>query len=279
MSIWFISRQITAKHSLPGQKVFGYRHPVEGAIIEALNSAGVVSVYWGVWESGKSRAARNVALRFQEVGRLAILLDGYDFSCDDDQNDVRVWLRRSIGVPDNEQDVSKYFAQPTSIIIDHFDRVTTTMHKYADLMEALEELNTGVLLIVSSWERAVELRTQGCRMIGSSADVGRWKEDELRILFASLPPEIQEKWTCDDEGKKNELLRLSALSGTPGFLTFSAYENRCGNREATILDEEWRKGINALEGTVVVVGDDSDVGRRFPDHDDDTDGGGVLHWD
>ena len=267
ISIWLVSRQISAKHSLPGQ-VFGYRHPVEGAIVEALNSSHVVSVYWGVWESGKSRAARNVALRFQEVGRLAILLDGYNHCYGDDCSTMRVWLRRSIGVPDTESDVAKYFAQPTSIIIDNFDRIGKSQ-KYSDVMEALEELDTGVLLIVSSWERAMELRTQGCRMIGSSADVGRWKEDELRILFASLPPEIQEKWTCGgvDEGKKNELLRLSALSGSPGFLTFSAYENRCGN-QAAILDAEWRKGINALEGT----GDDSDVGR-FPDKD------GVFHWD
>ena len=253
ISIWLISRQISAKHTLSGQ-VSGYRHPVEGAIIEALNTESI-SVFWGVWESGKSRAARNVALRFQEVGRLAILLNGYD---DSDCSTMREWLRRGIGVSDGEENVSKYFAQPTSIIIDHFDY---SMDKYGDLMEALNELDTGVLLIVSSWERAVELRDRGCKMIGSSAGVGRWSEDELRSLFASLPEVIQEKWT--DEVKKNELLGLSTLSGTPGFLTFSAYENRCGT-QAEILDAEWRKGISALEGG--------------GDHDDSDKNSGVFHW-
>ena len=257
ISIWLISRQITARHTYTGH-VSAYRHHVEGAIIDALNTERI-SVYWGVWESGKSRAARNVALRFQEVGRLAILLDGFKNS---DCSTMHEWLRRGIGVSEVEENVSKYFAQPTSIIIDHFDYL---MDKYEDLMPALSKLDTGIVLIVSSWERAVDLRDRGCRMVGSSAGVGRWNEGELRSLFASLPEAIQEKWTDEDE--KNELLRLSALAGSPGFLTFSVYGNKCGN-QAQVLDAEWRKGIAALEGT----GDDSDA-ERLPEKD------GAFHWD
>ncbi len=88
----------------------------------------------------------------------------------------------------------------------------------------------------------------------------RWTEAQLKALFASLPAAIQEKYN-EDTDKKDRLLRLSTLSGTPGYLTFSEV---CP-RHASILDLEWRKGTDALGSKSL-----GDTGR-FPDKD------GIFH--
>jgi hypothetical protein len=142
-----------------------------------------------------------------------------------------------------------------------------------EVIGPIRELNTSTVLVVSSWERALELRnTHGCKLIGP-AGIGRWTVDQLETLFLSLPQALQDRWVGQD---KEELLRLSALAGTSGFLTFSILEkqhyqdpHRNMTKRAEILAAEWRNGINALTGQ---VGATCAVGR-FPDKN------GVFHWD
>ena len=61
--------------------------------------APVIYVHWGVYESGKSWAASNAAIRLQkQYGKVVVLRQGWDFT---HKKTVKDWLRISIGVPDD----------------------------------------------------------------------------------------------------------------------------------------------------------------------------------
>lgn len=232
------SYRISARHALIDKKTGYYNHPVENTLYTALKTGSGVFVHWGVYESGKTTTARSAGLRLQAEGRLVILLHGYDYL--DKTKTVRSWLRQRIGVPEGEE-ISAYLNRPTIIIVSHYDIL---MLKYnTDSIEAFSDLGCTVLLVVSSWERAQELRNNGCKLVGS-AGCGRWTDAQLRAVFPTLSKSMQEKWT--GEGR-DSLLRLSILSGAVGYLTESAQSNPC-ERRAELLDAEWHNGIQALEG-------------------------------
>ena len=67
--------------------------------------------------------------------------------------------------------------------------------------------------------------------------------------------------------KKDTLLRLATLSGTPGFLVFEANCEKLPNaRYAAMHDLEWRKGIKALyEPLQELPSDITTMEGRFPD--------------
>ena len=46
--------------------------------------------------------------------------------------------------------------------------------------------------------------------------------------------------------RKDKFLRLTTLSGTPGFLTYEAFNEKYDPRHAAMHDLEWHKGIKAL---------------------------------
>jgi hypothetical protein len=99
-----------------------------------------------------------------------------------------------------------------------------------------------VLLVVNSWERAQELVDAGCKLVPCDSPA-RWTGDQIESLFSTLPDKVISKVG----EKKDELLRLSTLSGTPGFLIFEAYSEQLPDaRHAAMHDLEWRKGIRAL---------------------------------
>ena len=249
-----LSHQITLRHFILGN-VSGLEHPLQVNMFNALNDGRGIYVHWGAYESGKSRAAKNTALRLQNAGKLAILLHGYDYSY---KSTMREWLYQAIGIAKTEESISKHFNKPTCVIIDHFDGM---LRKQEDSIEALKTLDTNVMLVVSSWENALDLEKKGCKLIGH-AGCGRWSLEQLNALYASLPPSIQEKWTGS---KKDELLRLSELAGTPGYLSFSVYD-KPNAKKAELIDAEWHNGIRALEGESV------EEKGRFPDKE------GVFHW-
>jgi hypothetical protein len=236
-----------------------------------------VFVHWGVYESGKTTATREVAWRLQEeAGKQVIGFNGFEFS----------WLippvkrlRLSIGVPKDMDDkpLSEFFIRDTTIIIDHFDMFLRdkdnvggeTLEWVIKLIEESEQTKKfNMLLIVTSWERAQDLVDAGCKLVPGDAPA-RWTSDQLETLYATLPDKV----TSEIGERKNELLRLSTLSGTPGFLTYEACSERkrFSTSHAAMHDLEWRRGMKALyQQTQLDLAPHVEEGR-FPDRN------GVYH--
>jgi len=249
-----VSYQLNMHHRLQAPASL-YSHPMETLMMNALRKPGLY-VHWGVYMSGKSRAALNAGLRLQQQeGHLVILLHGFDFP--DYKDDMRSWLWHSIRLPRNaKHPISKYLQhQAACIIIDHAEWCIRIPQKRDDLLQALRETGLGVLLIVSSWEHAVELRDAGCKLLGP-ADCGRWQAEHLE--------ELQQKL---GKAPNKEAMRLSILSGTPLYMIYEdEHDGKRDARRALLQDAEWCKGVLALEqGVVLEPG-------TFPDKT------GIFHW-
>jgi hypothetical protein len=130
----------------------------------------------------------------------------------------------------------------------------------------LRELETPVLILVDSWERAVELRKAGCELLGEPG-FARWTEGELNDLFKTFSGEVQAKCSAT----RLELIGSAVMSGSPGILDA---ECRSGGMvkpnmlRARLMHDEWVNGMRALQGQ-----DMGEVTGRFPDKD------GTFHWD
>lgn len=252
MRVAYISSMIRCRHALNKQELKPImNHPSIEPIWNTLaNSPSGVFVHWGVYESGKSTAVRHAAQRLQdESGRLVFLSHGWDFSW---IPSVRSRIRHSAGIPlDCHENLSDLLDRPATIIFDHFDsRMRDSFQN--DTLEALRELAAestatqkfNVLLVVTSWEIAMQLRDMGCKILDCPR---RWTADQLALLFTALPAEVQAKFAC--RCKRENLIRLATLSGTPGYLTFEAHkETPPSQKYARVLNMEWQKGMNALEG-------------------------------
>ena len=257
----FIASHINARFTLRGPAL-SYSHPVENQMMDSLRRPGI-RVHWGVYMSGKSSAVKNAGFRLQEAeGRLVIVLDGLDFSFVREQG-ARAWLCHSVlgAYNDETEDISKKFNRPTSLVIDHFEYFYMKPKYHAlldELLVFLRELNVGVLLIVSSWERAMELRQAGCELLGD-AGCGRWTEEHLREFGNNKPEQERRALSLDEES-----MRLAVLSGSPLYLVSEL--NDFSAPRAVIQDVEWANGIKALETGVV------ETSGFFPDKN------GKFHW-
>ena len=255
--------QISSRHFLKGDPHgLDYHHPVEQSLFDALNtSSSGVFVHWGVYGSGKSTAVRNAAWRLQqEVGRQVISLQSFDFRYNEPSRQKD--LRRLIGVPeDMHEPLSELLTKPagTTLVIDHAELLMRDKDNRGDEMlemvlelikesEATKKFN--VLLVVTTWERAKELVDVGCKLVPGDAP-GRWTREQLEALFATASEPVREKVG----EKKDELLRLATLSGTPGFLTFEAHNEKYDSRHAIMHDLEWRKGVKALYNPLLELPD------------------------
>jgi hypothetical protein len=275
MRVAWIACQISARYRLKPPKVLAYHHPLEQCLFDCLTSSkSGVFVHWGVYESGKSTAARQAAWRLQEEeGRQVIGFSGFEFSW---LKPPEKRLRHAIGVPeDTNKALSEFFMQDTTIIIDHFDTFMRDKdYSAAPTLEMVRELikeseatqNFNVLLVVTSWERAKELVDAGCKLIPPA----RWTSEQLETLYATLPDKV----TSEMGERQSELLRLSTLSGTPGFLTYEAISDRkrFSMSHAAMHDLEWRRGMKALckQAHDLDLSPHVQVGR-FPDRN------GVYH--
>ena len=275
MRVAWVAGQIRSRHMMERPYTRAFHHPLEQGLFDTLNSSkSGVFVHWGVYESGKSTAVREAAWRLQEEGgKQVISFGGFESS----------WfkppagrLRRAIGVPVemNDKPLSDFFMQDTTIIIDHFDtfmrdednRGDETLEMVLELIkesEATKKFN--VLLVVTSWERAQELVDAGCILVPGDAPA-RWTREQLETLYDTLPDK-----TKDSVGeRKDELLRLATLSGTPGFLTYEVHfdSRRMGSRHAAMHDLEWCRGIKALYNPQQELPEwwvDAPAEGRFPD--------------
>lgn len=251
---WVVS-QISARHRLERPLALAYHHPLVDTLVDELNGSVGVFVHWGVYESGKSTAVREAAWRLQENAKNQVIkLQSFDFHVN---QPIQQELRRLIGVPKDMSDkpISKFFIQPdTTLVIDHADQLMRDKDRRGDEMlemvrglikesEATQKFN--VLLVVNSWERAQELVDAGCKLVPISGDgPARWTREQLETLYDTLSDKAKDRVG----GKKDELLRLATLSGTPGFLTYeiNSDSKHFGSRHAAMHDLEWHKGIKAL---------------------------------
>lgn len=256
--IAWVCGQITSRHLRSKGPLLEYHHPLEQILFDTLsNSSSGAFVHWGVYESGKSTAVRQLAWRLQdEARRTVIVLDGFDFPW---VQPVSAWLRRYIGIPVELHDpLSKFFVDTgTTLVIDHADLLMRAdrswdKNRYVEFLELVRALiqeseetkKFNVLLVVNSWERARELVDMGCKLVPCDAPA-RWTRGQLESLFATS----SEKMRLKVGERKDDLLRLATLSGTPGYLTFEAYsDSKRGYdvRYAAMHDLEWRKGVRAL---------------------------------
>ena len=259
-----IASMLPSRHTLQQVKPLAYNHPLQRVMFDMLNnSPSGTFLHWGVYGSGKSTAAKHAGLQLQSEGRMVIRVHGYSLL---EAKSMSTCLRYSIGVPDDAQPLSTYFNRPTTIVVDDFDLILqresnnngdtlACVRKLAEESEATKKFN--VLIIVTSWEWAVQLQENGCKLIGSPS---RWSRDELTELYGKLPESSR---AIRSEQQKEELISISALSGTPDFVGAT----RLCPRRAALLDSEWRKGTKALEEGV-----QGSTGR-FPDKN------GNFHWE
>lgn len=268
-TVW-IAGQIVARHTQVGSPN-GITHRLEDTMVDTLGSKSIPRIYvhWGAYESGKSRAASNAQFRLQEMGKLVMLIHGWDFTF---QKSARDWLRVNVGVPeDRATDRLSTFLpgdKQAVLIIDHADLLVA---KYGenDILEAVSELDIPVLMLFSSWERALDMLTKhyGCKLLGDEPGLGRWDSENLAKLYDSFPERIQKK----AEPLKAELHQCALLASSPGILQFETYT--CDPRgpsmhRAQLINREWINGIRALNGE-----DMQGVVGRFPDRDY------TFHWD
>jgi hypothetical protein len=266
---------------LAGEAPGGFSHPMEDSMYAALSqkksastpeedggsSCGVeIFVHWGVYESGKTWAARNVGFKLQEEEEARVMfLRGYDHTFQ--LKSVREWLRLSIGGDDTPL---KTGDSPTVVIIDHFDQVldhyglADTVHALRrELRDKDKQRVVKVLLLVTSWELALELRDDGkCKLVCQDAACGRWTYDQLGGVWDTLPLKTRLQWTDEDRAK---LLRLCVETGAVGDLVFhveekSRFSDKNLARRGAVLNNEWSMGIRALDGHA----EPGDVGV-FPD--------------
>lgn len=267
----WIAAQIVARHTYEG-KPKGITHRLEDTMIDTLGKSDPrIYVHWGAYISGKSRAASNARFRLQSMGKLVMLVHGWDFT---DRKSAREWLRVCIGVPeDRAQDKPSMFFpadKQAVLIIDHADAL---IKKYGenDILEAVSELDIPVLMLFSSWERAVDMLTKhyGCKLLGDEPGLGRWDSKDLAKLYESFPEHIKE----ETKTRKWDLAICATISGSPGILEFEAYNCVGDSRgpsmhRAELINREWINGIRALNGE-----DMQGATGRFPDKNL------TFHWD
>jgi hypothetical protein len=247
---WVVG-QISARHRLERPLALAYHHPLVDTLVSELNGSVGVFVHWGVYESGKSTAVREATWRLQvRSGNQIITLQSFDFRFGQPRLQE---LRRLIGVPADmsNEPLSEFFTRPdTTLVIDHADQLmrdkdSSSGEMLEMVMELIKESEAtkkfNVLLVVNSWERAFELVRVGCKLIPANAPA-RWTWEQLDTLYDTLSDKAKDRVG----ERKDELLRLATLSGTPGFLTFEAHKEKYDSRHAAMHDLEWHKGIKAL---------------------------------
>jgi hypothetical protein len=177
---------------------------------------------------------------------------------------LRDWLRICIGIPEDRAEDKLCMFLPgdnrTVMILDHPDYLIKR-HGEKALVDDLRELEIPVLIMVNSWERAVELKKAGCDLLGEPG-FARWTEDELNDLFKTFSPEVQ---------AKSSGMGAAVMSGAPGILVYECHYGKPDKHNmlrARIMRDEWVNGMRALQGQ-----DMGEITGRFPDKQ------GVFHWD
>jgi hypothetical protein len=268
---WHASLQLIANNKLTPRPTTRYlRHRLENAMVATLDTSQGIFIHWGVYETGKSIAARHAAQRLQDDhDRTVIFRKGYDLvglfqpDCD---------LYACLGLPSNS--FAQFLAKPTTLIIDHFDTFVWSVAKknrpvmrslMGMIAQARDNPNFNMLLIFNSWESAKDFKDAADAKLVAHPDTGRWTEDEL----AALRDITHIKHTHAPENC-DEILRLSITGGSPGLLHFGLHyfePLEVSRARARIYENEWTQGTLALTGGIPTGP------GRFPDKE------GIFHWE
>ena len=233
---------ISPRDSAPQPVPVRFHHPIEQLFMQALQSpTPKVWVHWGAFESGKSTAARNAVAALCSISSKSVhLMHGHHYH---HETEPLSSLRQARSC--------------MAVVLDHCDYYLrqTSEETVADA----RALGVNVLLIVTSWERAVELRQHGAELVGTPG-CGRW-----------TPAQLEQAITVDDVPQR-ERLRICTISQTPcGLLDrLRVRIVRYEEQRARLVAREWENGIRALTTSMST---DNDAKGRFPDKD------GQFHWD
>ena len=253
----WVSYGIAARHGTPPPERLAApskRPALERVLSDALGGAagGVVLVHWGPYGSGKTFAARRAAERLRANGSLVVALNGHHMLWAE-RASLQAFVRAGVGIPpDRPEPLSAFFGlRPTTLIVDDMDVPLRHAEDRAECLRALvadsrETRRFNVLLLVTSWEWAAELRALGATLTA----------EELRGLLG----------TASDDA----IVAAAAVAGTPGALVFFAETGRPCAAHARRIAEEWRRGIEAL---LLPAEGRTQAPSRFPDRD------GVFHWE
>lgn len=226
-----------------------YSHPsVDQMFNHFKNSSSGIFVHWGVYDSGKSTAVKQLAWRLQEeAGRTVILLQGCNFAS---TKSISEWFRICVGIPENStESFSTFISKPTTIIFDQFDllmyniRINDTLDFLRDM--ATESSSTekfNFLLVLTSWERALQLKTNGYKIMEYS---GRWTGEQLTALFSTMTQQHEETNNLTDEYKQH-IMQIAEISGTPADIPYAKHDLKFSFIHAEMLNREWNKGEEAL---------------------------------
>jgi hypothetical protein len=134
---------------------------------------------------------------------IAVLIDARHHHAD-----RRRGLQRRLEAAIPSDNISTFFPayKQVVLIIDHPDFLTK---KYGEkvLSETLRELGIPVLILISSWERVLDLKNECCLLLGEPG-LGHWTPEELAVLWASRPA-----LTRDVDAKKlDQVLEFGVLS-------------------------------------------------------------------
>jgi hypothetical protein len=255
-------------HLDPPTKSYQLTHRAETAVISALQSSADVFIHWGVYQSGKSTAARQAAQRLQdEHGRLVIYRKGYNTMR---LSDFSHGFCKNMYLPETKP-MSASFDKPTSIVIDDFDLFIWTHVKdnsqgFLEMIaDARSSQKFNILLVITSWETAREVMDLTGACLVGNPDVGRWTAEELTKLYNTIP--ITGRRCKEDYDTQ---LKASLLGGCPGLITSLLRDEENLNMttlRSKIYDREWRNGGLALTGGV------PQGPGRFPDSK------GIFHFD
>ncbi len=117
-------------------------------------------------------------------------------------------------------------------------------------MRELSDNGVGkVLLVVTSWERALELRDDGdCKLISGDAACRRWTYDHSLGAWETFPLKTRLQWTDEERAS---FLRLCVETGVIGDLVFhvaqkSSFSEKHLAKRCTVIGNEWSMGVRAL---------------------------------
>ncbi len=168
----------------------------------------------------------------------------------------------SIGIPESHttENFAKFLPkkkQPV-LIIDHADLLLKQYNNEKELASVVLELGIPVLIILfSSWERALDMLEQEKTQLLGELGLGRWTREELEQLYEIFSDSLKQT----AQAKECDVLSCATLAGSPGILYFESHEQYTPNMaRAQLINIEWNNGIRALSGE-----DMQGVTGRFPD--------------
>jgi hypothetical protein len=233
-------------------------HPVVNSLSKAVDYPDCgVFVFWGMYQSGKTEALKELQRKLSAQKRQTIALDGAKF-----RGNLDHWFCKSLTcmecgdclildellAPPLPSPFNGFTVASTTIIIDHFDAIIQTedIQKVKNFVVGYaQQSNSGkrfnMLLCVSSVAYALEILSwNGGRkiMLAASPDAARWTEASLRPLVNKL--------VVTDS--KEAILQCASIAGSPSCVRSMLYSGP-NVRLAREWSKQWDEQCSCLRGS------------------------------